>query len=126
MKRYIVWSKRELDLDDPWEQRWFICQVLLHGRAEAIAALDWGEVRRLLPELDLPPEIRRLWERYFEHQEARAGKSAHVDPAVHIDRLAGDVAGLLRGEDGDHRCNLLRLGRPSQWDLLGDLHTMLL
>lgn len=73
-KRYIVWSKRELDLDDPWQRRWFIRQVLLHGRAEDIAALDWGELDSLLPELDLPPEIRRLWERYFEHQEAQAAE----------------------------------------------------
>jgi len=71
-KRYIVWSKRELDLDDPWQRRWFIRQVLLHGRAEDLAELDWDEVRRLLPQLDLPPEIRGLWERYFENQGAKA------------------------------------------------------
>jgi hypothetical protein len=70
MKRYIVWSKRELDLGDPWQRRWFIRQVLLYGRAEDIRALDWEEVRLLLPELDLPTEIRRLWERYFEHKDA--------------------------------------------------------
>lgn len=73
-KRYIVWSKRELDFDDPWQRRWFIRQVLLHGRAEDVAALDWEELRRLLPELNLPPEIKRLWERYFERWDAQAAK----------------------------------------------------
>jgi len=63
--RHIVWSKRELDLSDPWQRRWYIKQVLVHGRAEDVAGLDWEEVRRLLPELDLPSEIRRLWEGYF-------------------------------------------------------------
>ncbi|MGC9530528.1 MAG: hypothetical protein ACP5G2_08000 [Candidatus Bipolaricaulaceae bacterium] len=63
--RHIVWSARELDLSDPWQRRWYIRQVLLHGRAEDVAQLDWEEVRRLLPELDLPSGVRRLWEEYF-------------------------------------------------------------
>ena len=63
--RHIVWSKRELDLSDPWQRRWYINQVLVHGRAEDVARLDWEEVRRLLPELNLPPEVRHLWEAYF-------------------------------------------------------------
>ncbi len=66
-KRYIVWSKREIDLNDPWQRRWYIRQVLCHGRAEDVAELDWDEVRALLDELDLPPEIKRLWENYFRH-----------------------------------------------------------
>lgn len=69
--RYIVWSKRELDLSDPWQRRWYIQQVLAHGRAEDVARLDWEEVRRLLPKLRLPQEVRRLWESYF-HAKAKA------------------------------------------------------
>ena len=65
VRRHIVWSKRELDLSDPWQRRWYINQVLVHGRAEDVAQLDWEEVRRLLPELDLPPEVRHLWEDCF-------------------------------------------------------------
>jgi hypothetical protein len=38
---------------------------LTHGRAEDIAELDWGEIKKLLPELDLPKEVRNLWENYF-------------------------------------------------------------
>lgn len=58
--RYIVWSKGELDLADPWQRKWYIQQVLTHGRAEDVAALDWQEVRDLLAELELPAEVRRL------------------------------------------------------------------
>ncbi|MCS6902953.1 MAG: hypothetical protein NZO41_01585 [Candidatus Bipolaricaulota bacterium] len=72
LKRYIVWSKRTLDLSDPWQRQWWIEQVLLHGRAEDIVALDWEEVRRLLPHLQLPPWVRRLWEGYFAHADQNA------------------------------------------------------
>jgi hypothetical protein len=72
VERYIVWSKERLDLSDPWQRRWFIKQVLLHGRAEDVAALDWEEVRQLLPQLDLPSEFRRLWEEYFADERAQA------------------------------------------------------
>jgi hypothetical protein len=71
-KGYIVWSKRELDLADPWQRKWYLQQVLIHGRAEDVSALDWEEVRRILPDLDLPPEIRRLWERQFGRDPEKA------------------------------------------------------
>ncbi|MBM3284299.1 MAG: hypothetical protein FJY81_00325 [Candidatus Aminicenantes bacterium] len=64
-KRYIVWSTRKVDLDDPWQRKWYIRQVLTHGRAEDIAELDWEEVRSVLKEIILPPPVRRLWEGYF-------------------------------------------------------------
>ncbi len=67
--RHILWSKDTLDLEDPWQRRWYIRQTLVHGRAEDIAALDWDEVQKLLPELDLPPEVRRLWESFFAEEE---------------------------------------------------------
>jgi hypothetical protein len=72
MKRYIVWSKRTLDLTNPWQRRWWIQQVLLHGRAEDVAALDWEEVRQILPSLELPPSVRRLWEEYFAYANQNA------------------------------------------------------
>ncbi len=71
-KRYIVWSKRELDLSDPWQRRWCLQQVLTRGRAEDVSALDWDEVRKALPELALPPEVRRLWTRVLAHHAAPA------------------------------------------------------
>jgi len=67
LKRYIVWSKNEIDLADPWQRKWYIQQVLTHGRAEDIAELDWEEIKQLLPEINLPKEVRRLWEDYFNH-----------------------------------------------------------
>ena len=65
-KRYIVWSTdKDIDLNNPWQRKWYIKQVLINGRAEDIAELDWEEIKNLLPELDLPEEIKSLWEDYF-------------------------------------------------------------
>ncbi len=64
-KRYIVWSKKEIDLNDPWQKKWYIRQVLCYGRAEDIAQLNWEEVRSILKEIVLPLPVRRLWEDYF-------------------------------------------------------------
>jgi len=68
-KRYIVWSKNEIDSNDPFQKKWYIKQVLTYGRAEDIASLDWEEIRRLLPEIDLPADIKRLWNDYFNAQK---------------------------------------------------------
>jgi len=69
-KRYIVWStNKELNLDDPFQRRWYITQVLTYGRAEDISELDWDEIKKILPELNLPKEVRMLWEDYFNAQK---------------------------------------------------------
>jgi hypothetical protein len=67
-KRYIVWSKKEIDLTDSWQKKWYIQQVLNHGRAEDISQMDWDEIRSLIGELNLSPDVRRLWENYFSAQ----------------------------------------------------------
>ncbi len=67
-KRYIVWSKNEIDLNDSFQRKWYMKQVLCYGRAEDIKALDWDEIKVMLPELDIPEHIRRLWENYFNAQ----------------------------------------------------------
>ena len=64
-KRYIVWSKNKIDLNDNWQKEWYIKQVLTYGRSEDIAQLDWEEVRIMLDELNLTSDIKRLWENYF-------------------------------------------------------------
>ena len=65
-KRYIVWStNKEIDLDDPYQRKWYIEAVLTHGRAEDVAELDFDEVKRLLPELRLPPHLHHLWEKHL-------------------------------------------------------------
>ena len=48
------------------QRRWYIQQVLLHGRAEDIRRLDLEEVAALLPDLNLPDPIRRLWQAFLE------------------------------------------------------------
>lgn len=64
-KRYIVWSKNEIDLEDPWQRKWYIQQVLTHGRAEDVAQLDWEEISMVLKEISLPHEVKGLWEDYL-------------------------------------------------------------
>lgn len=66
-KRYIIWScdPARLDPSDPWVRRWWIQQVLVHGRMEDIRELDLTEVRAAIPHLVLPPEVRSLWNTYF-------------------------------------------------------------
>lgn len=66
-KRYIVWSKKEINISDLWQRKWYIQQILTHGRAEDIAALDWNEVETFLPELNLPDDVLRLWQEYFKY-----------------------------------------------------------
>jgi hypothetical protein len=63
--RHLVWSKSEIDLNDPFQKEWYIRQVLTHGRAEDVARLDWEEIKRLLPRLNLPREVAQLWELIF-------------------------------------------------------------
>jgi len=59
--RYIVWSTDHIDQSDPFQRRWLLRQILTHGRAEDIRALDWDEIKRELDFLDLPQEIDSLW-----------------------------------------------------------------
>ena len=68
-KKYIVWFKDEVDLDSPFQRKWFTQQVLLKGRTEDIIDLDLHEVKLLLPQLELPKPIRRLWENYYAFKE---------------------------------------------------------
>ena len=67
-KRYIVWSKNKIDLDDDWQKKWYIQQVITYGRAEDIVHLNWDEIRSLLGELNLPRHVKGLWEDYFNAQ----------------------------------------------------------
>lgn len=71
-KRYIVWSMdKEINLNDPFQRKWYIQQVLTYGRTEDIIELDWEDVRRLLPELRLSETIKALWKRYFASKGQR-------------------------------------------------------
>ena len=48
------------------QRRWYIRQVLLHGREEDIRALDLREVAGLLDDLNLPAPVYRLWRAFLE------------------------------------------------------------
>jgi len=67
---YIVWSTRTVDLDDPFQRRWYIRQVLMHGRAEDIRTLDLDEIAHSLDDLDLPLHIHSLWKNFLEARHA--------------------------------------------------------
>jgi hypothetical protein len=67
---YIVWSTDYVDLSDPFQRRWYIQQVLIHGRAEDISTLNLDEVAAILDELVLPEEVRSLWQRFLETRHA--------------------------------------------------------
>jgi hypothetical protein len=71
--RYIVWSTDQVDLADPFQRRWYIRQVLLHGRAEDIRSLDLAEVAALLDDLDLPPDLQQLWKSFLEARSHASG-----------------------------------------------------
>ncbi len=68
--KHLAWSTEQVDLDDPFQRKWYIRQVLTHGRAEDIRSLDPDEVERLLDELDLPQDIYSLWSDFFEARRA--------------------------------------------------------
>ena len=66
LPRHIIWSTDHLDLADPFQRRWYIRQVLLHGRAEDVRALDLAEVAASLEDLGLPASLYRLWKSFLE------------------------------------------------------------
>jgi hypothetical protein len=65
---YIVWSTDQVDLSDPFQRRWYIQQVLTHGRMEDVRTLDLDEIETLLDELSLPEDVRSLWQVFLENR----------------------------------------------------------
>jgi len=66
--RHLVWSTESVDLDDPFQRQWYVRQVLIHGRAEDVGALDLDEVARLLDGLNLPGHIYSLWDAFLKRR----------------------------------------------------------
>lgn len=66
--RHLVWSTDRLDLRDPFQRKWYIRQILLHGREEDLRTLDLKEVAEILDELNLPSPLHRLWEMFLERK----------------------------------------------------------
>lgn len=69
--RHLVWSTDRINLEDPFQRKWYIRQVLTHGRAEDIRRLDLQEVECLLDELLLPSDVYALWKRFLEWRGAQ-------------------------------------------------------
>ena len=68
--RHIVWSTDRVDLSDPFQNRWYLRQVIMYGRSEDISTLDFHEVRQELDALDLPLDLYQLWKKFFESKDA--------------------------------------------------------
>ena len=69
--RHIVWSTDQLDLSDPFQRRWYMQQVLIHGQSDDIAHLDLAMLRQELDFLQLPTDIHALWAGFFARRAAR-------------------------------------------------------
>lgn len=65
--KHIVWyaDLNKLDFTHPWVKKWWLEQVLIHGRAEDVHRLDFGELEQALTNLNLPPVLKSLWTDYF-------------------------------------------------------------
>jgi len=59
-------STDRVDLTDPFQRKWYLRQVLTHGRAGDIQALDFDEIAGCLEELKLPPDVHNLWKWFLE------------------------------------------------------------
>ena len=68
---YIVWSTDQIDLSDPFQHRWYIQQVLTHGRIEDIHCLNLDEIVAVLDDIILPDDVRALWQRFLERRHAQ-------------------------------------------------------
>jgi hypothetical protein len=67
---HIVWSTDQIDLSDPFQRRWYIQQVLTHGRAEDIRTLELDEIAAVLDDILLPEDVRDLWQLFLETRRA--------------------------------------------------------
>ena len=68
--RHIVWSTDRLDLDDPFQHRWYLRQVIMHGRSDDIRDLNFEEIEQELDTLDLPSDLYQLWKKFLEARDA--------------------------------------------------------
>lgn len=65
--KHIVWyaDLEKLDFNSPFVKKWWLEQVLNHGTLKDIKELDFSEIQRLLPRLNLSRDVKSLWEDYF-------------------------------------------------------------
>ena len=68
--RSIVWSTDHLDLSDPFQRRWYLRQVLTHGRAQDVHGLDLNEIADELDGLELSELVHSLWKAFLDARHA--------------------------------------------------------
>lgn len=68
---HVVWSTDQVDLADPFQRRWYLKQVLLHGRTEDVKTLDRDEIDRELDHLDLPAHVHDLWASFLRQDRSK-------------------------------------------------------
>src|SRR5215469_474035 len=90
---------------------------LTASRTVAAARSPGGTPARPPPYFPIPV---RVPDRMKSSLVAFIAVSSHVQAAVDGPDLAGDVSGLVRGEEADRPCDLLRLAQPANRDLLLD------
>jgi len=56
----------------PFQRKWLIQPILLHGRAEDVARLDLKEIESLLDQVKLTAFLRNFWKDYLEHVHAQS------------------------------------------------------
>lgn len=68
--KHIVWyaDLEKLDFNNSFVKKWWIEQVLAHGTINDVKKLDFNVVHKMLPHLNLPAEIKSLWEDYFANK----------------------------------------------------------
>ena len=73
--KHIVWyaDTAKLDWGNPWVRRWYMREILIHGRMADVLTLDWNEIKADLDGLDLPRPIDNLWRDYFATEKSPPG-----------------------------------------------------
>lgn len=69
--KHIVWyaDLEKLDFNNPFVKKWWMEQVLIHGTINEVKKLDFKEIHKMLPQLNLPTDIKSFWEDYFVNKE---------------------------------------------------------
>jgi len=57
-------------------QKWYLARVLTRGSGKDLQTVGLHTIHAYLPDLNLPPEIRRFWEWYFDLPEVKPNYEA--------------------------------------------------
>ena len=70
----LVWDYEIPSEEEQTEafRRWYLVRVLTRGNSDDLRAIGFETIFDNLPNLNLPPAIRRFWEWYFNLPEVKA------------------------------------------------------